>query len=53
MTAATRPDFTVLIVAKSPVPGLAKTRLCAPLTSEGAADVAALEQYGARRDSDQ
>ncbi|HUV47695.1 MAG TPA: DUF2064 domain-containing protein [Actinomycetes bacterium] len=41
MTAATRPDFTVLIVAKAPVPGLAKTRLCPPLTSDGAADVAA------------
>ena len=33
--------FTVLIVAKAPVPGLAKTRLCPPLTPEGAADVAA------------
>jgi glycosyltransferase A (GT-A) superfamily protein (DUF2064 family) len=33
--------FTVLIVAKAPVPGLAKTRLCPPLTHSGAADVAA------------
>ncbi|MEO8106502.1 MAG: DUF2064 domain-containing protein [Actinomycetes bacterium] len=33
--------FTVLIVAKAPVPGLAKTRLCPPLPPEGAADVAA------------
>ena len=41
MTAATRPDFTVLVVAKAPVSGLAKTRLCPPLTSDGAADVAA------------
>lgn len=36
------PDaFTVLIVAKAPVPGLAKTRLCPPLTHKAAADVAA------------
>jgi len=41
MTAPARPDFTVLIVAKAPVPGLAKTRLCPPLAPEGAADVAA------------
>jgi len=34
-------DFTVLIVAKAPVAGLAKTRLCPPLTHAGAADVAA------------
>ncbi|MCZ3388646.1 MAG: DUF2064 domain-containing protein [Actinomycetia bacterium] len=33
--------FTVLVVAKAPVPGLAKTRLCPPLTYEAAADVAA------------
>ncbi len=33
--------FTVLVVAKAPVPGLAKTRLCPPLTHAAAADVAA------------
>ncbi len=33
--------FTVLVVAKAPVAGLAKTRLCPPLTHSGAADVAA------------
>lgn len=34
-------DFTVLVVAKAPVSGLAKTRLCPPLTPEAAAYVAA------------
>jgi len=34
-------EFTVLLVAKAPVAGLAKTRLCPPLTHEGAADIAA------------
>lgn len=33
--------FTMLVVAKAPVPGLAKTRLCPPLTHEAAADIAA------------
>lgn len=33
--------FTVLVVAKAPVAGLAKTRLCPPLTHAAAADVAA------------
>lgn len=41
MNAAPRPGFTVLVVAKAPVPGLAKTRLCPPLTPDGAAEVAA------------
>lgn len=31
----------LLVVAKAPVPGLAKTRLCPPATSEQAADLAA------------
>lgn len=31
----------VLVVAKAPVPGLAKTRLCPPLSDEQAADLAA------------
>jgi len=30
----------VLVMAKAPVPGLVKTRLCPPLTLEGAADLA-------------
>lgn len=33
--------FCLLIMAKSPVPGQVKTRLCPPLTHEEAADVAA------------
>ncbi|WP_086663227.1 TIGR04282 family arsenosugar biosynthesis glycosyltransferase [Lentzea kentuckyensis] len=33
--------FCLLIMAKSPVPGQVKTRLCPPLTAEEAADVAA------------
>ena len=33
--------FCLLIMAKSPVPGQVKTRLCPPLTPEEAADVAA------------
>ncbi len=33
--------FTVLVVAKAPVAGVAKTRLCPPLTHAAAADVAA------------
>lgn len=33
--------FCLLIMAKSPVPGQVKTRLCPPLTLEEAADVAA------------
>lgn len=41
MTARSPLDFTVLVVAKAPVPGLAKTRLCPPLPPAGAADVAA------------
>lgn len=35
------PRFAVLVVAKAPVPGLAKTRLCPPATPEQAADLAA------------
>ncbi|HUQ58223.1 TIGR04282 family arsenosugar biosynthesis glycosyltransferase [Lentzea sp.] len=33
--------FCLLVMAKSPVPGQVKTRLCPPLTPEEAADVAA------------
>lgn len=33
--------FCLLVMAKSPIPGQVKTRLCPPLTSEEAADVAA------------
>lgn len=33
--------FSLLIMAKSPVPGQVKTRLCPPLSAEEAADVAA------------
>ena len=33
--------FTILMVAKAPQPGLAKTRLCPPLTQDQAAAVAA------------
>jgi glycosyltransferase A (GT-A) superfamily protein (DUF2064 family) len=40
MTAG-RPTTSLLVVAKAPVPGLAKTRLCPPATPEEAADVAA------------
>jgi glycosyltransferase A (GT-A) superfamily protein (DUF2064 family) len=36
-----RSAFTVLVVAKAPVAGLAKTRLCPPLTHDAAADIAA------------
>jgi glycosyltransferase A (GT-A) superfamily protein (DUF2064 family) len=36
----TRP-FVLLVVAKAPVPGLAKTRLCPPATPAEAADIAA------------
>jgi uncharacterized protein len=38
---ATRGDFQVVIMAKAPVPGAVKTRLCPPLTLEQAAAVAA------------
>ena len=34
-------SWSILIVAKSPVPGRVKTRLCPPLTAEQAADLAA------------
>lgn len=34
-------DFQVLLVAKAPVPGSAKTRLCPPATPEHAAEIAA------------
>lgn len=34
-------DVTLLVVAKAPVPGRVKTRLCPPLTSAEAAEVAA------------
>ncbi|SDX82388.1 hypothetical protein SAMN05421504_103987 [Amycolatopsis xylanica] len=34
-------NFCLLIVAKAPVPGFAKTRLCPPATGEQAADIAA------------
>lgn len=34
-------DFCLLVVAKAPVPGFAKTRLCPPVTPEQAADLAA------------
>lgn len=34
-------EFTTLVVAKAPVAGLAKTRLCPPLTPAEAADLAA------------
>jgi hypothetical protein len=34
------PDPTVVVLAKAPVPGKVKTRLCPPLTSEGAAELA-------------
>ncbi len=34
-------DFCLLIVAKAPVPGFAKTRLCPPATPEQAAGIAA------------
>ncbi|MFD2466257.1 TIGR04282 family arsenosugar biosynthesis glycosyltransferase [Amycolatopsis silviterrae] len=33
--------FCLLVVAKAPVPGFAKTRLCPPATSEQAAEIAA------------
>lgn len=33
--------MTVLVLAKQPLPGRVKTRLCPPLTAEGAAQVAA------------
>ncbi|MGV9797495.1 TIGR04282 family arsenosugar biosynthesis glycosyltransferase [Mycobacterium sp. NPDC003449] len=35
------PEVTVLVVAKAPVPGLAKTRLAADVGAEAAADIAA------------
>ncbi|WP_033263442.1 TIGR04282 family arsenosugar biosynthesis glycosyltransferase [Amycolatopsis vancoresmycina] len=35
------PPFVLLVVAKAPVPGLAKTRLCPPATPAEAADIAA------------
>jgi glycosyltransferase A (GT-A) superfamily protein (DUF2064 family) len=35
------PDVSLLVVAKAPVPGLAKTRLCPPATPGEAADIAA------------
>jgi uncharacterized protein len=35
------PTASLLVVAKAPVPGLAKTRLCPPATPEEAAEVAA------------
>ncbi|WP_367132577.1 DUF2064 domain-containing protein [Saccharothrix sp. HUAS TT1] len=35
------PAASLLVVAKAPVPGLAKTRLCPPATPDEAADVAA------------
>lgn len=34
-------ETCVLVVAKSPIPGLAKTRLCPPATAEQAAEIAA------------
>jgi glycosyltransferase A (GT-A) superfamily protein (DUF2064 family) len=34
-------DFCLLVVAKAPVPGFAKTRLCPPATGEQAAEIAA------------
>jgi len=34
-------DFCLLVVAKAPVPGFAKTRLCPPASPEQAADIAA------------
>jgi uncharacterized protein len=40
MNSRTRPDRHVLVMAKSPVAGRAKTRLCPPLTLEEAAHVA-------------
>ena len=33
--------FVLLVVAKAPVPGLAKTRLCPPATPAQAAEIAA------------
>ncbi|MGI9163544.1 MAG: glycosyltransferase, partial [Mycobacterium sp.] len=35
------PGVTALVVAKAPVPGLAKTRLAAAVGDEAAADIAA------------
>ncbi|PPK66131.1 DUF2064 domain-containing protein [Actinokineospora auranticolor] len=35
------PEFVLLVVAKAPVPGLAKTRLCPPATPDQAAAIAA------------
>jgi glycosyltransferase A (GT-A) superfamily protein (DUF2064 family) len=35
------PTFCLLVVAKAPVPGFAKTRLCPPASPEQAADIAA------------
>jgi uncharacterized protein len=47
-------DFCLLVVAKAPVPGLAKTRLTPPATPEQAADIAAaalLDTLDAVRDT--
>jgi glycosyltransferase A (GT-A) superfamily protein (DUF2064 family) len=35
------PTFCLLVVAKAPVPGFAKTRLCPPATAQQAAEIAA------------
>ncbi|KAA9154571.1 DUF2064 domain-containing protein [Amycolatopsis acidicola] len=34
-------DFCLLVIAKAPIPGFAKTRLCPPATPEQAAEIAA------------
>ncbi|RSM42539.1 DUF2064 domain-containing protein [Amycolatopsis balhimycina DSM 5908] len=41
MTDPATPPFVLLVVAKAPVPGLAKTRLCPPATPPQAAEIAA------------